>query len=290
MLRHCLVHFLVLILAFLPARPAHAIVFRDPSADFESFKKFTLQRNQQTYTHWVLEKASQSEIDAHPQVIAFSQRALSEGVNKQVLLDWDMLRQNIELNRSDREILVLLAEKVQQSTEVCRYVLLEPELEAILEAPERTKSCADKASALPSSLISSLTEGDILMVDGKAFRRDQLPRKLLPGSYQWRIISDRDQDRAFIGSAQELKDRLSPRQPWIQGTCDEYQLRHPDFSVLAQAEVFFSEGCVKPGIPPEKTFGHWAKEHKGLLWGLGILAAGVAASQLRDKTLVITKP
>jgi hypothetical protein len=43
-------------------------------------------------------------------------------------------------------------------------------------------------------------------------------------------------------------------------------------------------------MPPEKNFSTWTAEHKKLIWGLGILAAGITAFQLKDKTLVITRP
>lgn len=269
---------------------APAVLFLAPTADVEDFLKLAIQRNQQTYTQWVQENAKQRGLEAHTQVIEFSQKALNSGSNELIQSDWLLLRQSIELNRADREVLVLLAEKLKLINEVCRYVLLEPDLSQLLEQTESLKSCKIKASGLPASFQAALHEGDILAIDGVFFSKSQLPTKLIEGTYQWRIISNRFQDRLFTGQAENFNTQQMPQRPWVRGNCEKYGFEHPDFSILTQAQVFFRSDCIQPGIPQKYSFNQWAEKNRSLLWGIGIIAAGIAASQLRDKTLVITKP
>lgn len=272
------------------ALTARAILFQAPGAGSEDFQKYALERNQQTYTHWILRKPVDSALEAHPQVIEFSQRALQEKSVKQRGLEWDRVRASIELNRMDREILTLLAEKLHLTQELCRYLLLEPEMTSLLENPQNAEACPRVAAPLPKNLPAQLETNDVLVIDGKAFTKNQVPSQLVAGFYQWKIISDRYEDRTFHGTAADfIKQKFQP-QSWVSGNCQDYKFENKDFSLQLQAQIYFNADCVSPGIPKEKTLSDWASKHKTLLWGVGILAAGVAAAQLKDKTLVITKP
>jgi hypothetical protein len=269
---------------------ASAVLFQSSTADYEDFQKYALQRNQHTYTQWIRENETKSDVEAHPQILEFSQQALKEGLSKQVLSDWDLLRHSIDLNKADREVLTLLAEKLHHQKELCRYVLLNTKLVNILEDPNLVQSCQQKALPLPQAFYTQLQAGDLLAVDGNIFTKSQLPQKLIAGTYQWVIISDQYEDRRFVGTAEEFSKQKIYLQSWVSGGCKEYKLNHKDFNLLLQSQVYFNDTCVNPGIPPEKNFSSWASDHKGLLWGLGILATALTASQLRDKTLVITRP
>jgi hypothetical protein len=286
---HC-TQFLVFAAATIFSATTRAILFQAPGARAEDFQKYVLQRNQQTYTQWVRDDLRKTNEEAHPQVIEFAHQALREGPSKQVLSDWAELRRSIDLNKSDREVLTLLAEKLHQPQELCRYLLLDSKLLNILETPDRVPSCLQKVSSPPQALATQLGVRDLLVVDGIVFTKNQLPQRLMAGVYQWRIVSDQYEDRRFVGTVEEFARQQLPSQSWISGDCKNYKLNHLDITVLLQSQIYFSDTCVNPGIPPERTFSSWASEHKAFLWGVGILAAGVAASQLKDKTLVITKP
>jgi hypothetical protein len=290
MLRYLLCVFLPWLTVFLAAAPARAVLFLAPGAGSEEFQRYALEKNQQTYTQWVLQKSTNAEAEAHSQVLDFSQRAFQEKSSKQLLQDWNRLRQTLELNRSDREVLTLLAEKLHQTQELCRYIALEPDLTSLLEESQSTAACSRWTEAPPKSLADQLESNDLLVIDGKAFTKRQLPSRLAPGSYQWKILSDRYEDRRFTGTAEEFSRQQFFHQSWVSGHCGDYKLAVNDFSLQLQSQIYFSASCVNPGIPKEKTFGDWTSEHKTLLWGVGILAAGLAVGQLKDKTLVITRP
>jgi len=268
----------------------HALLFQAPSADSEAFQKYALTRNQQTYTQWVFKMSTEPAPEAHSQVLDFSQRALNEKSIQQRALEWDRLRNSISLNRLDREILTLLAAKLNLAQELCRYILLEPELVALLETPNNAANCQRQAIPLPKRLSAQLDTNDVLVIDGVAFTKNQIPSALVPGVYQWRIASDRSEDRIFTGTAEEFTKQKFLQQHWIHGNCANYQFQIKDLSLQLQSLLYFDETCVNPGIPKEKTIADWAREHKVLVWGVGLLAAAVAASQVKDKTLVITKP
>ncbi|WP_413288891.1 hypothetical protein [Bdellovibrio sp. HCB337] len=288
MLQKILSSIFILSLSFVTT--AKAVIFSAPGADSMGLQKMAVQRNQQTYTQWMLEKISQSGAEAHAQVLDFSERALQNSTNKQILTEWELLRQNLELNSADRELLLLLAEKLKLSQELCRYTLLDPTLESLLENPESIRGCAQKAQAISLNFLRKLKDEDLVVIEGKVFSKGQVPAKLWPGNYQWKVISNSYEDYSFQSSMVDLGQKVFTQKAWIEGSCENYKLNHKDFSVLVQAQVYFNEGCIVPGVPPEKNFKTWAKEHKTLLWGLGIVAAGFAAYQLRDKTVVITTP
>jgi len=271
---------------------AQAILFLAPNASQEKFQKYALQKNQQTYSQWYLDKTAKDESEAHPQILGFSQRALQENgpPSKQVLADWDSLRHMIDLNKADREVLFLLAEKLHIEKENCRYALLDQELFRKSENPDLGSACEKKSQAVSQKIRGQLGPRDLLIIDGMPFSFDQIPTKLVSGIYQWRIISDEFEDQSFIGTAEEFASQNFRHEHWVNGKCDDYKLNHKDFSVLAQSQIYFSEDCVAPGLPPPKNFSTWASDHKTLLWGLGILAGGFAAYQLKDKTLMITRP
>jgi hypothetical protein len=270
---------------FLPA-----ILFMAPGADFSDLQKHSLTSNQHSYTQWSFEKAASSGVEAHQQILDFSQRALKEGATRQIMSDWQVLRMSFELNSADREVFALLAEKLQQNTELCRFVILDPGLVLLLEHPEIMQSCEQKAQALPSKLKNKVGLRELLMIDGKVFRSGDLPLKLMPGIYQWKIISDKYKDQSFQGSATNFAELPAPSEPWVSGTCKNYKLDHPDLSIQLQAMIYFSDDCVVPGIAPEKSLRDWAGDHKPLLWGAGILSFLALSYQLKDKTLVFTKP
>lgn len=290
MLRNCFLKLLMFTSLIGLGNPAHAFLFMATGADSLGFQKYALQSNQQTYTQWLQGKTTRNAFEAHTQILEFSQRALKDGATKQVLLDWNLLRLNIDLNPADREVLILLAEKLRQQKELCRYALLDADLLGLLENPNSTQSCPQKATPIPSSLKTQLGAKDLLVIDGKIFTYEHIPPKLMPGSYQWKIISDQYKDRDFQGSAYEFTKLRFSSENWVSGDCQNYKLNHQDFAVSVQAKIYFTDACVTPGLPPEKTFRDWAREHKTLLWGVGIVAAGLAAAQLKDKTLVFTKP
>lgn len=269
------------------APSAKALVFAAPEANGESFQKFALTKNQQTYTQRMQQKLNDVSVEAHPQVLEFSKSALATGPRSSLSVDWDRLRQSLDLNATDREILILLAEKLKMRKEVCRYLLLDSALAEILETPERFSDC-NKEKALQSLRIPE--SADLLVIDGKAFGKSQVPKKLLSGSYRWKILSNKYEDRDFVGTIKEFEKKVFAKKPWVEGSAKEYKLLYEDLAVRAQSQIFFSESVQRPGLPPERTFSTWASENKILLWGLGVLAAGFAAQQMKDKTLVITKP
>lgn len=273
---------LVLLLTFLWWNQVKAVVFLAPGADPTELQKYTLEKNQQTYTQWILQTREQSEADAHPQVLEFAQRKLAEKSAKPV--EFDLLRQSIDLNPADREVLALLAEKLHLPKELCRELLLDPEIARVLTEP--APNCAGLAVALPKSLL--LVENNVLIIDGKAFTKP--PTKLVAGIYQWKIISDRYEDRSFTGTAEEFANHTWIPEPWVRGECNDYEAVNKDFALAMQSQIYFHSSCVKPMLPPPRTAADWAADHKVLLWGLGLFAAGVAAAQLKDKTLVITRP
>lgn len=290
MLQNLLRYLCVFLLTLICGSRVNAMLFQAPAAGSEDFQKYAVEKNQQTYTQWVLRNSAESAAEAHAQVLEFSQRALQEKSVKQLMTDWDRLRKSIELNRMDRELLTLLAEKLHQEQELCRYPSMEPELAKLLEEPEAVSKCARFTVPLPKAVSAQIDENDLLVIDGTAFTKSQLPARMVKGSYQWKIISDRFEDRLFTGTAEEFSEQSFLKQSWVSGHCQDYKMQTGDFSLLLQAQVYFSESCVNPGIPREKTFTDWASDHKAFLWGAAILATGLAAAQLKDKTLVITKP
>ncbi len=282
--------FIVFATVLIVSEVATAVLFQSSMAASEEFHKYALQNNQQTYTQWFRDVIRNSTEEAHPQVLEFSQQALKEGPSKQVLSDWDLLRHSIDLNKPDREVFTLLAEKLSLKKELCRYILLDTELANILESPSILQNCPQRAQPLPQHLDEQLEPTDLLVVDGKIFTKSQLPQKLVEGTYHWEIISNRYEDRHFVGTAAEFVKQKFYLQAWVSGDCRDYKLNYKNLTAPPQFEVYFSKTCVNPGIPPEKTFSSWASEHKPLLWGLGILAAGLAVAPLKNKTLVVTSP
>jgi len=267
-----------------------AILFMAPGADLVDLQKYSLKSNQQSYTQWSLERATRTGVEAHQQILDFSQRALKEGATRQIMSDWQVLRLSLELNSADREVFTLLAERLRQNTELCRSLSLDPGLVLVLEQPEVLQDCQLKAQAIPSHLKNKISVRDLLVIDGKVFRSGDLPQKLMPGNYQWKIISDKYKDQSFQGTAANFADIPLANEPWVTGTCKSYTLDHPELNISLQSLIYFSDDCVAPGIAPERTLRDWASEHKPLLWGTGILAAIALSLQLKDKTLVFTKP
>lgn len=272
------------------AAPARAVLFQAPGAGSEEFQKYALEQNQQTYTHWQIKISTNPALEAHSQVLEFSQRALQENSSQQRALEWDRLRKSIDLNRMDREVLMLLAEKLHQTQELCRYLILETDMSSLLAQAQSREACERTAVSNPKNLPAQLETNEVLVIDGKAFTKNQIPSRLVAGFYQWKIISDRYEDRTFTGTATEFAAQKFQPQHWVSGSCKDYRFESKDFALAVQSQIYFSESCVNPGIPKERTLSDWASDHKALLWGVGILAAGIAAAQLKDKTLVITKP
>jgi hypothetical protein len=112
---------------------------------------------------------------------------------------------------------------------------------------------------------------------------------LAPGPYRWKIFSNSLVDRTFIGSAKDFQVAKLANAPWVQGSCGDGSLDVADFSVQSEAKLFFSADCIDPALKPARSFSTWAHEHERLLWGLGILAVGLTAYQLRDKNVVFTR-
>lgn len=266
-------------------------VFLAPGADPEGFQKYLQQSRQVSYTQEYLETLRKAVPEAHAEVLDFSQKALKEGKTESLLGDWQTLRKHVDLNSADREVLALLAEKLQITKELCRYLLLDEDLLGLLEAPAtKLQECGKEALPLPQALREqAVRRGELWLIDGKVFLPERLPKALIPGAYHWRLISNQNQDEVFWGSAYEFSKRGSGQTPWVQGSCQSYQWTHPDFTVSAQAMIYFNSSCVVPALPPERGVADWVREHPTLVWGLGVLSAGVLAFQLKDKTLVITK-
>ncbi|MGZ3805715.1 MAG: hypothetical protein ACXVB4_15975 [Pseudobdellovibrionaceae bacterium] len=269
---------------------AVAVLFQAAEANSEEFQKYALRKNQQTYTQWTYENTIKKDIEAHSQVLEFSQHILKEGSLKQALSDWSLLLRSIDLNQADREIFSLLAEKLQWRKELCRYVLLDPELAPILESSSLVQKCQQQALPLPQFFLKQLLPEDSLVIDGKVFTPHFPPPRLMAGEYQWRIISNQQEDRRFVGTAEEFSKQKWTRQNWVKGDCKDYKFTPQDFTLLLQSQVYFNETCINPAVPPEKNFYNWSAEHKPLLWGVSILITGLIASQLKDKTLVLTRP
>lgn len=272
---------------------AEAFVFKTAGASQEAFNNFVLKNNQQTYTQWFYEKSQHDVQEPQPQIIEFSQRILRgpSKITKQDLEDWSSLRKVLNLQRADREVLLLLAERMQISLEYCRYLLLEPELTLAAESMlSRTECLQSHSLPVTASVIRKVGTRDLLLIDGKAFKPTDIPRALAPGDYQWSIVSDQYEDQVFYGTANDFGKQSFATKVRVQGTCSDYRLNLDDFALLTQATVFFDETCVVPALPAPRTFKVWAQDHEKLLWGLGVLAAGFAAYQLRDKDLIITKP
>jgi len=264
----------------------HSMVFQSDGARDLDFAKYVLQKNQQTYTQWHHEQASTSNAEPHVQVIDFSQRVLSgpKNISKQLREDWETLRNTMDLNSADREVLMLLAEKVDFKTEYCRYYLMNSQDNRDATA----RDCTSSSNPVPNAILKKLRPKDLLIIDGQIFNIEQIPKHLVPGSYQWKIISNQYIDISFIGSAEKFAQQNFRHERWVDGSCDSYKLNHTDFSVLSQAKIFFDEHCVQSGLRPEKTVQDWMKEHKKLVFAIGLVVGGLAAYQLRDKTLVIS--
>lgn len=263
-----------------------ALIFPHPAAMQNRFEKHVLQKNQITYSQWYLSNKSVDEEEVHPQVVAFSQHLLERENPKSPdsLLNWASLREAIPLNKPDREILLLLAEKIDLDSEYCRYLILEQQ-----DTLTEQHKCLRRAIPLAKEIRNKLAPQDLLVIDGKVFHGDHLPNYLEPGSYQWKIISDRYVDYTFTGTPAEFEKSSLPKNPWVSGPPNNYQLNNLDPIVVAQSEIFFDENLIKPAVKPETQISDWIKEHRGLLIGLGIIVGGVASYQLRDKTLVITR-
>ncbi len=262
---------------------SQAMVIQSGESDILEFSQYALQRNQQTYTQWYRDQAQvNSEKEPHPQVIDFSQRILSgpKIISKQAREDWQTLRKVIDLNQGDREVLTSLAEKMGINMEYCRYLLLSEQ--------KKLKDCAHVAIPVPEAVFKQLQPTDLLVIDGQIFNFEQIPRHLVAGSYQWKIISDKYIDINFTGSASDFAKQTFHHESWVTGNCNSYKLNHSDFTVLSQSQIFFDKNCIQSGLAPEKTVRSWMKEHKKLTLALGLIIGGFAAYQLKDKTLILT--
>lgn len=264
----------------------HAMVFQAPAAHDLDFSKYALQNNQQTYTQWRQEQANLNSVEPHAQVIDFAQRILSgpKDTSNQLREDWAVLRKTIDLNSADREVLMLLAEKIHFKTEYCRYYFLNLQKNAETAA----KDCARIAQPLSKALLKQLRPKDLLTIDGQTFNLEQIPKHLIPGSYQWTIVSNQYIDISFVGSAEEFAEQIFFREHWIEGSCDAYRFNYSNFTILSQAKIFFDKNCIQNGLGPEKTVRNWLNEHKKLVFAIGLIVGGLAVSHLKDKTLVIT--
>ncbi|RYZ80964.1 MAG: hypothetical protein EOP06_24350, partial [Proteobacteria bacterium] len=200
-----------------------AMLFQGPQASTAAFQKFAVARNQPTYTQWFLERFRNDEREPHVQVSEMAQRVLQglAKLSKQDLQDWENVRSVIDLNEADREMLSLLAEQKEAPTERCRY--------RVLRSDRVSEGCQSRAVAVPAAITKKLGSRDLLVIDGVAFRADQIPRRLTPGAYRWRIISDQFQDVTFVGTASAFAQTRIAGQPWISGDCSNYELRHEDF-------------------------------------------------------------
>lgn len=274
---------------------AQAMVFSAPQVPEPEFQRYLLQKNQISYAQWVREQMSQSDLAPHEAVLLFAEQTLQE-IHPSVSATWEQVETDLELHAQDREAFQSLAEKVyaQNSTDaksqlaVCRYLILDRKLSDSESAAPQVQDC--RSILQKWRLGFTLEEDDLLLIDGVPFGKNDVPKALIPGKYHWRLISNRYQDQEWVGSLAEASAQQRQEKPWVHGSCDQSQLDHPDFSVLSQAQVYFSTECLRPGLQQEKAWGQWATDHKVLLWGLGILAVGAAAYQLRDKTLVFTQP
>lgn len=266
---------------------ASAMLFSSSETPVEEFQKYVLQTNQVSYTQWVKEQAQQTGKSPHDAVVSFVEQTLQQP--KQVdFITWDRLRADLEINPQDREILSSLASKLREEGSRDEKVLLEFCRYQVLSAESPSPECSSKLQKWHLSF--ALADDDLLLIDGLPFNKSTLPSRLIPGKYHWRLISDRYQDQEWSGTLQDsgAQERIS--KPWIVGSCKDAQLTHPDFGVLSQAQMYLSKDCQESGLPHERTWGSWIEDHKVLCWGLGVLATGAAAYQLRDKTLVFTRP
>jgi hypothetical protein len=278
------------------ASSSSAMVFLSESATIQDYERFLIATNQQSYTQWISNKVPKASSTAHEKVLEFSQSVLSltSQLSEKMRNDWRNLRLAEDLNQEDREILLLLAEKTNQTVEICRVLLLQPDLEQRLQNSDtRRPKCDEYSSPLPNEVTNKIRPQDLVQIDGVLFSADQLPKRLVSGSYRWKIFSNTFVDREFVGTAKEFgstaltSTALTPTR-WVQGSCGKASLVTADFSIQSQAKIFFSNACVEPALKPVQTFSTWTEEHKTLLWGLGILAVGLTAYQLRDKNIVFT--
>jgi hypothetical protein len=271
---------------------ATAMVFQAPGASVEGFQRHLIQKNQQSYTQWFQQKSLSSPQDPHPKVLEFVQQALENEVPKPEASQnsWERLRTATELNAEDRELLVLLAEKRKNTLELCRGLLLAPRLQKNLESPNVGRSCQAVSEAMPATLLNLLASDDLLSIDGNLFRSEQVPKRIVPGVYRWKLLSNQFSDREYVGTASDFAKAAETANPWVEGTCQNAKLRHGDFEVLTQAKIYFTDECESPGIPLTRDFGTWASEHEKIFWAVGLFLVGAAAYQLRDKNLIVSSP
>lgn len=270
---------------------ANAMVFLARDAEVQSYERYLVATNQESYTQWISKRALNVAAGAHDKVLEFAQSVLSQAgpISEKTRTDWTNLRLAEDLNAEDRELLLLLAEKINLSKEACRLLLLQPSLADRLANPGVRPKCEEEAIAIPSGLASKVGPRELVQIDGVLFTGDHLPKRLVPGPYRWKIFSNSLADRTFVGSAKDFEAAQLATTPWVQGSCGDGSLDAADFSVQSQAKLFFSADCVDPALKPARSFSTWAHEHERLLWGLGILAVGLTAYQLRDKNVVFTR-
>lgn len=283
---------IVLLVCFFKGSSSLAAVFMGPSADLESFQRYLLQSQQQSYTDWFQQQYLQKNSEVHEKVAEFVQALLtdSSAISETQKQDWERLRATLHFQREDRELLALLAEKKLHQPELCRALVLEPDLQKKLEKPFDLQGCKEFDVTSLRSILNFVDSKDLVSIDGVVFEKEKLPKSLPGGNFRWKRLSNRYQDVEFFGSADGFAQALQSKSSWVEGDCTSAKLTHPDFSVLTSSKIYFSDQCTPPGLPPVRNFKTWAAENKKLLWGVGIVLGVFAAYQLRDKTLVITTP
>lgn len=266
---------------------ARALLFKTSEVSREQFQRTALEKNQKTYTEFSYDKWNDSGAEAHAQVQDFAHNLLGTTgtTTKRQIEDWNLLRATVSLNAADREILFLLAQKLNLRTEVCRHQLLKPPF-----SKERFVVASCGSQSIPHGVLRKIQRRDLLIIDGIAFRQDEIPKSLEKGSYQWRIISDEFQDLAFTGTAEHFARQNFTAKPWVAGGKSNYELHHDDLNIVANSQIVFKEAKVAPGLPAPRTLLNWAEDHKTALWTVGILLAGFAAYSLKDKNLIISNP
>ena len=282
-----MLHVLLMLLA-LPVS-ANAALFKTAEVSQEQFQRSARASNQLTYTEWYLNQRNAETAEAHQQVQDYARELLETNgkISRRQIEDWNNLRASVALNLADLEILLLLAEKLDIPKEFCRYALLQPKLAAGIGAKV---NCARHSEPFPKAVASKLNDRDLLVMDGIAYRADRLPSRIVGGNYQWRIVSNEFQDRAFTGSAVQFTRQNFVGNPWVEGTRSQYQLKHEDFNIQATSEIVFKDSKLAPAMPVPKTFASWADEHKTALVTVGLVLGGFAAYSLRNKDLIVSGP
>lgn len=309
-MKYSFIFVLILCLSVL-SDSAKAMVFMAPEASRADYERYLLRTKQESYTEWVsktgyatkrseatrpaeisspAKPSTSAELSAR--VLEFVEATLSKGFanEKERQLAWEKIRTEHVLIPEEREYLLLLAEKEGNTLEVCRALSLEPALQKKLEFPERSWNCQKLQVTVSSALTKDLENGDLLSIDGKLFSRESVPRALVPGTYKWKVYSNRYVDEEFVTSLEGIANHSFAKQPWVDGTCLAANVRHPEFSVVSQASSYFTDDCVPSAAPLMAEPKSWYAENKRLVWGLGLLLAGAAAYSLRDKDLILTKP